>query len=162
MSKILQATVLVAVSLASQACYRGRVVAFPPPTTPGQIRADVPPGTFDKTQKVNLYFWGLLQNPPSPVRAENCPTQSMKEVTVSRKGSYGTDRAPQAKTRSISTGAETAGPGRSRSAGSQTAAGTVSPFGARPRLRSRTSYAPSTRNSPRASARPRITRSSSA
>jgi hypothetical protein len=79
---------LLAALLVSQACYKGRVVAFPPPAAPGEIRKDIPPGTFDKTQKVNLYFWGLLQNPPSPVLAENCPTQSMKEVTVTRKGGY--------------------------------------------------------------------------
>jgi hypothetical protein len=37
---------------------------------------------------VNLYFWGLLQKPPSPVLADNCVTNSLKEVTVTRKGSY--------------------------------------------------------------------------
>ncbi|MBZ5623893.1 MAG: Bor family protein [Acidobacteriia bacterium] len=87
MSKTLGVIALATASLAGQGCYKGRVVAFPPPT-PGEMRKDVPPGTFDKTQKVNLYFWGLLQKPPSPVLAENCPTQSMKEVTVTRKGSY--------------------------------------------------------------------------
>jgi len=87
-SRILRILGVVTVLLTSQACYEGRVVAFPPPANPGEIRKDVPPGTFSKTQKVNLYFWGLLQEPPSPVLAENCPTQSMKEVTVARKGSY--------------------------------------------------------------------------
>jgi hypothetical protein len=87
-SRILRILGLVLALLTSQACYQGRVVAFPPVAKPGEIRKDVPPGTFSHTQKVNLYFWGLLQEPPSPVLAENCPTQSMKEVTVTRKGGY--------------------------------------------------------------------------
>src|SRR5882757_7679302 len=87
-SRNLPIVALVTALLTSQGCYKGRVVAFPPPANPGEIRKDVPPGTFSKTQKVNLYFWGLLQKPPSPVLAENCPTQSMKEVTITRKGGY--------------------------------------------------------------------------
>jgi hypothetical protein len=86
-SKVLQVIVLAAACLASQGCYKGRVVAFQPPKK-GEPPRDVPEGTFDKTQKVNLYFWGLLQKPPSPVLADNCVTDSLKEVTVTRKGSY--------------------------------------------------------------------------
>jgi hypothetical protein len=86
--RILQLAALGAVLLVSQGCYKVRVVAFPPPASPGDIRKDVPPGTFGVPHKVNLYFWGLLQDPPSPVLAENCPTQSMKQVQVTRKGGY--------------------------------------------------------------------------
>jgi hypothetical protein len=86
--RILRVITSVAGLLASQGCYKGRVVAFPPTATLGEIRKDVPPGTFSKTQKVNLYFWGLLQDPRSPVLAENCPAQSMKEVAVTRKSGY--------------------------------------------------------------------------
>ena len=87
MSKALRMVVLVAAMVISQGCYKGRVVAFQP-LKKGEPPRDVPEGTFDKTQKVNLYFWGLLQKPPSPVLAENCVTGSLKEVTVTRKGSY--------------------------------------------------------------------------
>ena len=87
MFRILQAIALVVACLACQGCYKGRVVAFQPPKR-GEPPREVPEGTFDKTQKVNLYFWGLLQKPPSPVLADNCVTDSLKEVTVTRKGSY--------------------------------------------------------------------------
>jgi hypothetical protein len=85
--RILQLTALVVACLACEGCYRGRVVAFQPPKK-GELPRDVPGGTFDKTKKVNLYFWGLLQKPPSPVLADNCITDSMKQVTVTRKGRY--------------------------------------------------------------------------
>ena len=87
MSRTLRAIALAAVLLAGQGCYKGRVVALTPPRK-GEPTRDIPPGTFDQTQKVNLYFWGLLQKPPSPVLAENCPANAMKEVTVTRKGGY--------------------------------------------------------------------------
>ena len=87
MSRILQAIALVVACLACEGCYKGRVVAFQPPKK-GEPPREVPEGTFDRTQKVNLYFWGLLQKPPSPVIADNCVTNSLKEVTVTRKGGY--------------------------------------------------------------------------
>jgi len=86
-SRFLQVIALVTACLSCEGCYKGRVVAFQPPKK-GEPPRDVPEGTFDKTQKVNLYFWGLLQKPPSPVLADNCVTDSLKEVTVTRKGSY--------------------------------------------------------------------------
>jgi len=84
------------------------------------------------------------------------------DLRVEREPWQGPSAAPGAKIRSTTTGTGTAGPGRSRSAGSQTAAGTGSSFAAGPRPRSRTSCAPSTRSSPRASAHPPATPSSSA
>jgi hypothetical protein len=87
MSRIVQVIALVVACLVCEGCYKGRVVAFQPPKK-GEPPRDVPEGTFDKTQKVNLYFWGLMQKPPSPVLADNCITDSLKEVTVTRKGSY--------------------------------------------------------------------------
>jgi hypothetical protein len=87
MCKFLRIFALVAAVITGQACYKGRVVAFQP-LKKGEPPRDVPEGTFDKTQKVSLYFWGLLQKPPSPVLAENCVTGSLKEVTVTRKGGY--------------------------------------------------------------------------
>jgi hypothetical protein len=87
MFRIVQVIALLVACLACEGCYKGRVVAFQPPKK-GELPPNVPEGTFDKTQKVNLYFWGLLQKPPSPVLADNCVTNSLKEVTVTRKGSY--------------------------------------------------------------------------
>lgn len=86
MSRTLRVIALVVLCLACEGCYRGRVVAFQPPKK-GEPPRDVPEGTFDKTQKVDLYFWGLLQKPQSPVLAD-CVTDSMKEVTVTRKAGY--------------------------------------------------------------------------
>src|ERR1017187_9423331 len=87
MFRILQAIALVGACLACQGCYKGRVVAFQPPKR-GEPPREVPEGTFDKTQKVNLYFWGLLQKPPSPVLADTSVPDSLKEVPVPRKGSH--------------------------------------------------------------------------
>src|ERR1017187_9547438 len=87
MFRILQAIALVVACLACQGCYKGRVVAFQPRKR-GEAPREVPEGTFDNTQEVNRYFWGLRRKPPSPVPPDNCVPAPLKEEPAPRKGSH--------------------------------------------------------------------------
>ena len=59
-------------------CYHVRVVPPGPPK----------PATVTRTATGNAFFWGLLNDPPNPIIADNCSGGALQEVRASTNFGY--------------------------------------------------------------------------